>query len=990
MDISIQEQIQSLLTTISIQCSTNIGFGFMSPSIYDTAWVSMVRKPRSASEGSEWLFPECFEFILAHQLPSGAWESYASSVDGILNTAASLLAIRTRLEVRPGNLDWEARSRRAEAALMSLLGNWDVDLSDQVGFEMLIIQLVSLLEGQGVVLEFSQLNSLKSLLNAKLEGLPLSSVYNAPSTLYHCLEGLIGHIDFDQVRQRRDVNGSMMGSPSSTAAYLMNSSVWDDEAEAYLRNVLKYGAGNGNGSVPSAWPTRIFEASWVITTLAESGVKVDNAETLKIGNFLERALLTQKGVLGFDVGSFPDADDTAKGIMALRILGKSPSVESLIRVFEAKEHFKTYESERNPSFSANCNVLLCLLTANDPTLYISQIAKIASFLTAQAYQESVIDKWHLKELYWVMLLSRAFEVLYSNIDLLQKLVRLIPNLREDIPMVTIHLLIRILRSQKADSSWENCCEVTSYAILALTSLARLPWIQQIDLGELTASIAKGKSFLLSHRMKWAEGHYLWIEKVTYASNVLSEAYCLAAVTIPVPSIAPLANSMNSSAFILPDRKTSIMMRKTGSIMARTPLFSGMESYILRAAEMQACYALSMLRRNPLDIFPRAAKGEDKYLCIIPLAFTACAAAQGCVVSLTALREMMVLSILNFLADEYMEGVIEKRFVGNLDSVRDLIRQSFLDIAKESSPDRGRNGIKESDKSVEIGLNGKDQSLLKGHDCRSSEDQVSLQDVGGVLHEFVSHILHHSAVLSAPRSHQIRLAFELETFLLAHVAHAEDNHRFGHQSDTLYANGGKNLVINGDGICHLEDPRRQDNPIAQYVEPKRTFYNWVRSTSADHTSCPFSFVFFNCLIHASPSYRDVDIYASAKSAYLAEDLCRHLASLCRMYNDCGSLRRDAEECNLNSVNFPEFHPSQSSSPRSTKEGMCEEVGEKKVKAELLWIAEYERRGLKTALELLEEELEGRGKCTIDALKLFVNVTDLYGQIYVLKDVGTRTK
>lgn len=269
MDISIQEQIQSLLTTISIQCSTNIGFGFMSPSIYDTAWVSMVRKPRSASEGSEWLFPECFEFILAHQLPSGAWESYASSVDSILNTAASLLAIRTRLEVCPGNLDWEARSRRAEAALMSLLSNWDVDLSDQVGFEILIIQLVSLLEGQGVVLEFPQLNSLKSLRNAKLEGLPLSSVYNAPSTLYHCLEGLIGHIDFDQVRQRRDVNGSMMGSPSSTAAYLMNSSVWDDEAEAYLRNVLKYGAGNGNGSVPSAWPTRIFEASWVNTPIME-------------------------------------------------------------------------------------------------------------------------------------------------------------------------------------------------------------------------------------------------------------------------------------------------------------------------------------------------------------------------------------------------------------------------------------------------------------------------------------------------------------------------------------------------------------------------------------------------------------------------------------------------------------------------------------------------------------------------------------------------
>jgi hypothetical protein len=53
----------------------------------------------------------------------------------------------------------------------------------------------------------------------------------------------------------------MMGSPSSTAAYLMHASVWDDEAEAYLRKVLKYSAGRGNGSVPCAWPTSVFEVS---------------------------------------------------------------------------------------------------------------------------------------------------------------------------------------------------------------------------------------------------------------------------------------------------------------------------------------------------------------------------------------------------------------------------------------------------------------------------------------------------------------------------------------------------------------------------------------------------------------------------------------------------------------------------------------------------------------------------------------------------------
>lgn len=69
-------------------------------------------------------------------------------------------------------------------------------------------------------------------------------------------------IDFDKVAHHK-VHGSMMASPSSTAAYLLNVSNWDDEAEAYLRQVIKSGAGRGSGGVPSAYPSMHFEYSWV-------------------------------------------------------------------------------------------------------------------------------------------------------------------------------------------------------------------------------------------------------------------------------------------------------------------------------------------------------------------------------------------------------------------------------------------------------------------------------------------------------------------------------------------------------------------------------------------------------------------------------------------------------------------------------------------------------------------------------------------------------
>ena len=50
----------------------------------------------------------------------------------------------------------------------------------------------------------------------------------------------------------------------------------------------------------------------------------------------------------------------------------------------------------------------------------------------------------------------------------------------------------------------------------------------------------------------------------------------------------------------------------------------------------------------------------------------------------------------------------------------------------------------------------------------------------------------------------------------------------------------------------------------------------------------------------------DCFVGAIQKYLAQVLVRHLAAMCRMYNDYGSIARDRAEQNDNSVNFPEFH------------------------------------------------------------------------------------
>lgn len=579
-----------------------------------------------------------------------------------------------------------------------------------------------------------------------------------------------------------------------------------------------------------------------------------------------------------------------------------------------------------------------------------------------------------------MVLSRALEALFKDYHIVRKLFDRVANLREDIPLVALEILGRILRAQKPNGSWDDICEVTAYGVLALSSLAKLHFIQQLGISGIADSITLGKSFLFSNRVKWGEGSHLWTGEMAENSDTLSEAYSISAAFIPLPSntqpgdTAPVIQEALISDEILRG------MRHAGKLVSRTPLFSGYESYSLQIAELKACFFLRVLQRQPPSIFPQMGKRIKKSNFIIPLALTACSGLHNYVIDISVLYEMLILSVLNFQVDEYMERVVERHFGNSFDDIRKLIQQLFIEIPQETNG--SATGSRKDENPTEFLNQSEARPPISNPKAPSqgerdaAREQASMEDVKTMLHRFVKHILRHPAVLASPNNLQVRLAWELKTFLLAHVTHAEDNQRLQAQSRSAAQSD-----PSGD---KKDTPKVADAP-GQYNEPGRTFYHWVRSTSADHTSCPFAFIFFNCLLHVADSQTGQghsSILASARTAYLAEDACRHLASLCRMYNDLGSVARDADECNLNSTCFPEFF----SRRDTTAAGKSVTAAYGDVKAELLWIAEYERRGLTTALESLGKEL-GPG-WTMQSLRFFVDLTDLYGQIYVLEDVGTR--
>ncbi|TRX92164.1 hypothetical protein FHL15_007031 [Xylaria flabelliformis] len=58
-----------------------------------------------------------------------------------------------------------------------------------------------------------------------------------------------------------------------------------------------------------------------------------------------------------------------------------------------------------------------------------------------------------------------------------------------------------------------------------------------------------------------------------------------------------------------------------------------------------------------------------------------------------------------------------------------------------------------------------------------------------------------------------------------------------------------------------------------------------------------------------------------------------------------------------------------------------------KSELTWVVEHERRGLDIALAVLSEQLPTKNRDTMsNGQEFFINVTDLFRQIYVVRDIG----
>jgi hypothetical protein len=366
---------------------------------------------------------------------------------------------------------------RAKTGAQKLLLAWDVKSTLQVGFEMIVTGLLVRLESFGINFEFPALSQLKALYKCKIRKFSPDEIYSQHQTsVLHSLEALTGIIDFNRVSHHCSEDFGILGSPSATAAYIINASIRDERAIRYLKRVVN--AYGGDGQVPSAFPTSVFELSWALSSLLSDIIlplKLDSDTVSQISSFLKSVIDAQKGLAGFAPTLLSDADDTARTLLTLKRSGQSIDPSCMVQKFEASDYFKTYEKERNPSFSANCNVLLALLELDDANHYAAQIQKVTKFLLDEWASGDMFDKWNTSPQYSRMLMTEALVRTLIKYDA-GRLVSLSSNtVLSRIPISLCSILLQTLGTQQRDGSWNSSLEETSYGIVTLSQCLSLPW-----------------------------------------------------------------------------------------------------------------------------------------------------------------------------------------------------------------------------------------------------------------------------------------------------------------------------------------------------------------------------------------------------------------------------------------------------------------------------------------------------------------------------------
>ncbi len=498
-----------------------------------------------------------------------------------------------------------------------------------------------------------------------------------------------------------------------------------------------------------------------------------------------------------------------------------------------------------------------------------------------------------------------------------------------IPLVLFQALFRTLQKQNANGSWgtKPSREITAYAIIALSNLASLPFLAEI-FAQIQAAIEKGRSYI-QFGEEAPSVEYIWMGKVSYSPIHVSKAYILAALKTKYPK------------YILGSSLTEIVgisrsgLRQYMRFYSSLPRLNGIPLWKIQGCIMEGYLYLRQLERIRLDIFERANMKKDEYIDFIAIGFACANNLQPCTLKTNIVFDLMTLALRTYQIDEYVEFVISRKLGHSIPRVMQVVEKVFQDVV---SADKGLSGHSQGH-----GNATERPSIEKGSGTRLNEmpREEDFAEIYDKLSAFALSITCHPSVHSASQFDRNLITYALHECLIAEITQINDSHQYLTEAEP-----------------GLKTP------------PRGSFHNWVRTTAISHNCAPLFLIFLHCLVgggsHGS---------RSAEEQYLIQDLWTHLSIKCRIENDRASFLRDRKEKNLNSLDFPEFAHSESTSTVPSSQ------------EQLSAILTYERRCCELAFAALQKATgEGAKSTDLEALKFYYFLSDVFDDIYSARDIS----
>ena len=463
---------------------------------YDTSWAARLRN----ADGSL-AYPRLLEGLTSRQHPDGSWGGHIPyAYDRMLTTLSVVLLL-----ARVGHREQDQEQRAAGQRYIWLnAATIEREAHRTVGFEMILPTLLREGEELGLDLPYAQLRHYDEERRKKLSLLPEKRLFERRTTALFSLEAFAGRADLDDVTDLLSADGSVAGSPSSTAWLLGQKPDWRErhpKSAAYLEGLMPlYDAG-----LPTMAPYDVFARAWVLYYLDRGGLLGSHKDLSKLHYeyLLER---WGPGGVGWSSNAFPDSDDTAMVALMLHRAGYEVDGSPLL-AYERDEHFAVFEHERDPSISANLHILEALQTLPERDRARARDKILGYVLGERLHGSFWSDKWHAS-------------VYYPTSQALMALMPHAANRMDE----TLHWLFA---TQRPDGSWGQygpTDEETALVLLALLLYHR-------EARPLPAEPLRKAAFYLLNNEKPFRRHHpeLWIAKVLFAPTFVIRSIILAAL-----------------------------------------------------------------------------------------------------------------------------------------------------------------------------------------------------------------------------------------------------------------------------------------------------------------------------------------------------------------------------------------------------------------------------------------------------------------------------